>query len=46
VAADGLIGINSAQEALVLYRPQSLRRPARSPFPAQQLLLFELVQMA
>lgn len=36
----------NAQEALVLYRPQSLRRPARSPFTAQQLLLFELVQTA
>ena len=36
----------NAQEALVLYRPQSLRRPARSPCPAQQLLLFELVPTA
>ena len=34
------------QEALVLYRPQSLRRQARLPFPAQQLLLFELVHTA
>jgi transposase/transposase InsO family protein len=32
------------QEALVLYRPR--RRPARLPFPAQQLMLFELVQTA
>ena len=31
------------QESLVLYRPQPLRRPARLPFPTQQLMLFELV---
>ena len=31
------------QEALVLYRPQPLRRPARLAIPAQQLLLFALV---
>jgi hypothetical protein len=31
------------QEALVLYRPQALRRPARRAFPAQQLMLFALV---
>jgi transposase InsO family protein len=34
------------QEALVLYRPQTLRRPARLPSPVQQLLLFELVHTA
>jgi hypothetical protein len=34
------------QEALVLYRPQALRRPARLPFPVQQRLLFELVHTA
>ena len=36
----------NAQESLVLYRPQSLIRHARLPFPAQQLLLFELVHTA
>jgi transposase InsO family protein len=34
------------QEALGLYRPQPLLRQARSPVPAQQLMLFELVQTA
>jgi integrase-like protein len=31
------------QEALVLYRPRSLRRPAQLPLPTSQLILFELV---
>ena len=31
------------QESLVRYRPQPLRRPARLPFPTQQLMLFALV---
>jgi transposase InsO family protein len=31
------------QEALVLYRPRSLRRPAQFPLPTPQLILFELV---
>lgn len=34
------------QESLVLYRPQSARRQARLPFPAQQLWLFELIKIA
>src|SRR5262245_14394216 len=34
------------QEALVLYRPQALRRPARLTSAVQQLLLFELVHTA
>ena len=37
-----LIPLNP-QEALVLYRPQLLRRPARLAFPAQQLMLFALL---
>jgi len=37
-----LIPLNP-QEALVLYRPQRLRRPARLAFPAQQLMLFALI---
>jgi transposase InsO family protein len=32
-----------SQEALVLYRPRSLRRPAQLPLPTSQLILFELV---
>jgi hypothetical protein len=31
---------------LVLYRPRALLGQARLPFPAQQLMLFELVQTA
>ena len=31
------------QEALVLYRPRSLRRPAQLPLATSQLILFELV---
>jgi hypothetical protein len=34
------------QESLVVYRPQSLRRPPRRLFPTQQLWLFELVSPA
>ena len=34
------------QESLVLYRPQSLRRPPPRLFPAQQLWLFALVRPA
>jgi hypothetical protein len=37
-----LIPLNP-QEALVVYRPQTLRRPARKASSMQQLLLFELV---
>ena len=33
----------TSQEALVLYRPRSLRRPAQLPLPTSQLILFELV---
>jgi hypothetical protein len=33
-------------EALVLYRPKSLNRQTSVPFPAQQLWLFERVQIA
>jgi hypothetical protein len=33
-------------ESLVLYRPKSWRRQPSWPFPAQQLWLFERVQMA
>ena len=40
-----LIPLNP-QEALVVYRPQALRRPAPRSFPAQQLWLFELVHTA
>ena len=38
-----LIPLNP-QEALVVYRPQALRRPARTSFARQQLALFELVR--
>ena len=38
-----LISLNP-QEALVVYRPQTLRRPARKASSMQQLLLFELVR--
>src|SRR5215475_13119721 len=38
-----LIPLNP-QEALVVYRPQTLRRPARKASSIQQLLLFELVR--
>ena len=38
-----LIPLNP-QEALVVYRPQTLRRPARKASSMQQLLLFELVR--
>ena len=34
------------QEFLVLYRPQSRRRPIRKSIPHQQLLLFELIRSA
>jgi hypothetical protein len=37
-----LVPVNP-QESLVLYRPRSLIRQARLPFPAQQLWLFERV---
>jgi transposase InsO family protein len=40
-----LIPLNP-QESLVLYRPRPLVRQGRSPFPAQQLWLFELVHTA
>jgi hypothetical protein len=36
----------NAQESLVVYRPQVLRRLPRRSFPAQQLWLFELVHTA
>jgi transposase InsO family protein len=38
-----LIPLNP-QEALVVYRPQALRRPVRKSFSRQQLVLFELVR--
>jgi len=38
-----LIPLNP-QEALVVYRPQTLRRSARKAASMQQLLLFELVR--
>jgi hypothetical protein len=34
------------QESLVLYRPHSVMRQVRLPFPAEQLWLFEIVQTA
>ncbi len=40
-----LIPLNP-QEAVVLYRPKPLMRQAQLPFPAQQLWLFALVQIA
>jgi len=40
-----LIPLNP-QESLVLYRPTSVMRQARLPFPAQQLWLFERVSTA
>jgi hypothetical protein len=40
-----LIPLNP-QESLVLYRPKSVMRQARLPFPAQQLWLFERVSTA
>ena len=40
-----LIPLNP-QEALVVYRPQALRRPPPQSLPAQQLWLFELVHTA
>ncbi len=40
-----LIPLNP-QESLVLYRPKSLIRRARLPFPGQQLWLFERVETA
>jgi putative transposase len=40
-----LIPLNP-QESLVVYRPRSLRGPARKSFSMQQLLLFELVRTA
>ena len=40
-----LIPLNP-QESLVLYRPKSWSRQPSLPFPAQQLWLFERVQMA
>jgi transposase InsO family protein len=41
-AQRSLIPLN-AQESVVLYRPQPLRRAARLAFPAQQLMLFALI---
>jgi hypothetical protein len=41
-AQRSLIPLN-AQESVVLYRPQPLRRSARRAFPAQQLMLFALI---
>jgi transposase InsO family protein len=46
VSPQGVLVPLTPQESLVLYRPKSRARQAQLPCPAQQLWLFELVQMA
>lgn len=42
----GLLLPLNPQDSLVLYRPNPFTRQARSPFPVEQLWLFELVHTA